>query len=38
MLCACGEGRPEAPSSEQSDSLNEAEELLNEAAAQDASK
>ena len=32
LLAACREDRPPAPSSEQSDQLNEAEELLNEAA------
>ena len=31
LLASCGEDRPPAPSSEQSDQLNEAEELLNEA-------
>jgi hypothetical protein len=31
-LSACGEDRPAAPSAEQSDQLNEAEDLLNEAA------
>ena len=35
LLCSCGDGRPPAPTAEQSDRLNEAEELLNEQAAKE---
>jgi hypothetical protein len=33
LLAACGDDRPPAPTSEESDRLNEAEELLNAEAA-----
>lgn len=36
-LAGCGEPRPPAPSAEQNDQLNEAEEMLNEESASDAS-
>ena len=32
LLAACGDDRPPAPTAEQSDQLNEAEELLNQEA------
>ena len=32
LLSACGDDRPPAPTAEQSDQLNEAEELLNQEA------
>lgn len=32
VLAACGEQRPPAPTAEQNDQLNEAEEMLNEEA------
>ena len=32
LLAACGEGRPPAPTAEESEQLNEAEDLLNEEA------
>jgi hypothetical protein len=35
LLTACGDDRPPAPTAEQSDQLNEAEELLNEQAEAD---
>lgn len=35
LLSACGDDRPPAPTPEQSDQLNEAENLLNEQAAAD---
>ena len=34
ILAACGDQRPPAPSAEQNDQLNEAEEMLNEEAKQ----
>jgi hypothetical protein len=34
-LAGCGEPRPPAPSAEQNDQLNEAEEMLNEESAND---
>jgi hypothetical protein len=33
LLAACGDDRPPAPTAEESDQLNEAEELLNQEAA-----
>ncbi len=33
LLAACGDDRPPAPTAEQSDQLNQAEELLNQQAA-----
>jgi hypothetical protein len=38
LLTACDRDHPPAPTSEQSDQLNETEELLNEAAEQDRSE
>ena len=35
LLCSCNDDRPPAPTAEQSDQLNEAEELLNEQAAKE---
>jgi hypothetical protein len=35
VLAGCGEPRPPAPSAEQNDQLNEAEEMLNEESASD---
>ena len=35
LLAACGDDRPPAPTPEQSDQLNEAEELLNREAAKE---
>lgn len=35
VLAACGEDRPPAPSAEQAEQLNEAEDLLNDAAQQE---
>ena len=32
LLASCGDSRPPAPTAEESDQLNEAENLLNEAA------
>jgi hypothetical protein len=37
VLAGCGEPRPPAPSAEQNDQLNEAEEMLNEESASNAS-
>jgi hypothetical protein len=35
LLAACGDDRPPAPTAEESDQLNEAEELLNQEAAKE---
>ena len=35
LLAACGDSRPPAPTAEESDQLNEAEELLNAEAAKE---
>jgi len=32
LLCACGDQRPPAPTAEQSDQLNETEDMLNDMA------
>jgi len=35
LLAACGDGRPPAPTAEESEQLNEVEELLNQEAAKE---
>jgi hypothetical protein len=38
LLASCGDNRPQAPDADQSEQLNEAEELLNKAAEEDSSE